>query len=102
LLDEIREDLTDAVRAELDAGLDSARAEAAVLARFGDVSTVAARWNSDQAKRSVALRRNVALALAAAVAAGALGVAQLASGKSPPERVKGCARASAKLPCPEP
>ena len=99
LLEEIREDLNDAVQAQLDAGVDAAAAEAVALARFGDASTVATRWNSDHAARSVALRRNVVLVLAAAATAGALGVTQHASGKSSPERLRG--GTDAHLPCPQ-
>jgi hypothetical protein len=90
LLDEIREDLRDAVQAERNTGADAARSEAEVVARFGDATTVARRWNREHARRSVALRRNVVLVLAAAATAATLGVTQHASGKSSPTRSKGC------------
>jgi hypothetical protein len=99
LLEEIREDLRDAVQAELDAGIDAGTAEAVVLARFGDASTVATRWNSDHAERSFALRRNVVVVLTAAATAAALGVTQHASGKSSPTRLLGCTHASRDLSC---
>jgi hypothetical protein len=99
LLEEIREDLTDAVQTEMDAGLDAATAEAVVVARFGDATTVATRWNRDAAERSAALRRNVVLVLAAAVTAGALGVTQHASGKSSPTQRKACTHAALHLQC---
>jgi hypothetical protein len=99
LLEEIREDLTDAVQTEMDAGLDAATAEAVVVARFGDATTVATRWNRDAAERSAALRRNVVLVLAAAVTAGALGVTQHASGKSSPTQRKACTHDALHLQC---
>jgi thiamine biosynthesis lipoprotein ApbE len=99
LLEEIREDLSDAVQAELNASVDAVTAEAVVLARFGDASTVAIRWNSEHAKRIVALRRNLVLVLAAAATAGALGVTQHASGKSSPTRARGCTNTYQSLPC---
>src|SRR5215216_1111243 len=63
LLDELREDLSDAVQTERDSGLDSAAAENLVVARFGSPLALAERWNRDQAGRRVAIRRNVMLVL---------------------------------------
>jgi hypothetical protein len=86
LLAEIREDICDAVQAERRSGLDPAAAEDVVVARFGSPLALAARWNSDHLERRGAVRRNVALVLIVAAAASALGITQLASGKSPPVR----------------
>jgi hypothetical protein len=100
LLEEIREDLRDAVQAELDDGLDPAAAEDVVVDRFGDASAIAMRWNRDHAERRGALRRNVVLVLAAAVTASALGITQHASGTNPPSRVRDCANVSRDVSCP--
>jgi hypothetical protein len=86
LLDEIREDICDAVQAERRRGLETAAAEDVVITRFGSPLELAASWNRDHAKRRRAVRRNVALVLIAAATAGTLGVTQYASGKSPPAR----------------
>jgi hypothetical protein len=83
LLDEIREDIRDAVQAERSRGLETAAAEDFVITRFGSPLELAASWNRDHAKRRRAARRNVALVLVAAATAGTLGVTQYASGKSP-------------------
>jgi len=84
LVDEVREDIRDAVQAERGRGLETAAAEDAVISRFGSPLALAASWNRDHAKRRRAVRRNVALVLVAVATAGALGVTQYASGKSSP------------------
>jgi hypothetical protein len=86
LLEEIREDIRDAVQAERSRGLETAAAEDFVIIRFGSPLKLATSWNRDHAKRRRAARRNVALVLAAAATAGTLGITQHASGKSPPAR----------------
>jgi hypothetical protein len=92
LLTEIEEDFEDALRAERAAGLSSPAAEAEVLARFGCPEDVVERWNSDQAERRVAIRRNAVLAALAAAIAGALGVTQYASGRNAPVPQNECER----------
>jgi len=98
LLDEIREDLHDAVAAQRHAGVDASTADKLVATRFGSTHTLAARWNRDRAERSGAVRRNLALVLLAAVTAGALAITQYASGKNPPARPP-CARSDLTRPC---
>jgi hypothetical protein len=84
LLTEIEEDFEDALRAERAAGLSARSAEAEVLARFGCADDLVEPWNSDQAERRGAIRRNAVLVVLAAVLAGALGVTQYASGRNSP------------------
>jgi hypothetical protein len=85
LVAEVAAHLADALAEERAAGCDERAAVEAVLDRFGDVRKTAAAWNRDQARRRSATRRNALLIAVAAVAAGALGVTQYASGKPTPE-----------------
>jgi hypothetical protein len=84
LLDEIKEDLKDAVEAERAAGLAPDAAEALVAARFGSPTAIASRWNSDQTLRRRAIQRNAVVLMTALAMAGALGITQYASGKNSP------------------
>jgi hypothetical protein len=92
LLDEIRDDLKDAIRFERTAGLTAEAAEARVAARFGSPAAIASRWNSDQALRRQAARRNILMLMIAIATAGALGITQYASGKNSP-MPRGCPKA---------
>lgn len=85
LVAEVEAHLAQALADERAAGGDDRQAAHAVRDRFGDVQQAAADWNRDQAKRRSAARRNALLVAVAAVAAGALGVTQYASGKPAPE-----------------
>jgi hypothetical protein len=84
LLDEIREDLKDAIEAERAAGGSVDSAQAMVAARFGSPAVIADHWNYDQASRQRARRRNTLVLMVAITASGALGITQHASGKSSP------------------
>jgi hypothetical protein len=84
LLDEVSEDLKDAVEAESAAGLSPDAAEALVAARFGSPTAIAGHWNSDQALRRRTIQRNTLLLVTAMAMAGALGITQYASGKNSP------------------
>jgi hypothetical protein len=82
LLDEIGEDLKDAVQAECAAGLGPDAAEALVAARFGSPTAIARLWNRNQALRRRAMQRNMLVLLTALAMAGALAITQYASGKN--------------------
>jgi hypothetical protein len=82
LLDEIAEDLKDAVEAESTAGLPRDAAEALVAARFGNPTAIASHWNSDQALRRRSIQRNALVLVTAIAMAGGLGITQYASGKN--------------------
>jgi hypothetical protein len=84
LVAEVEAHLREAHAAERAAGRDDEQAARAVAARFGDVRQTAAEWNRHQAKRRSAARRNALVVAVAAVAAGALGITQYASGKPRP------------------
>jgi hypothetical protein len=84
LLDEIEEDLQDAIAAERVGGLDAYAAEELVASRFGSPTTVARVWNADQASRRRAAHRNTLILMIAVAIAGALGITQHASGKNSP------------------
>ena len=100
LLDEIAEDLKDAIEAERARGIAPDAAEALVAARFGTPTVVANLWNSEQTHQRRAIRRNMLIGMVALATAGALGITQYASGKnsSPPNR---CTTASSQAgsPC---
>ena len=85
LLAEVEAHLAEALAEERASGCDDRHAAQAVLERFGDVQDAAADWNRDQARRRSTTRRNALLVAVAAVAAGALGVTQYASGKPKPD-----------------
>jgi hypothetical protein len=90
LLLEVEQHLADAVRAEALPGGDLGRAESAAVARLGSPETIASSWNDGQSELRGARRRGyAALALLVALA-GALGLAQYASGKSRPRPAPGC------------
>jgi hypothetical protein len=92
LLDEVTEDLKDAVEAESAAGLSPDAAEALVAARFGNPTAIARHWNSDQALRRRSMQRNALLLMTAMAMAGGLGITQYASGKNSPTPIptRGC------------
>ena len=84
LLDEIAEDLKDAVAAESAAGLSLDAAEAFVAARFGNPTAIARQWNSGQARRRRSIQRNALVLVTAISMAGGLGITQYASGTNSP------------------
>jgi hypothetical protein len=84
LLDEIREDMRDAIEFETSGGLAPDAAEALVAARFGSPAAIATRWNSDQELRRHATRRNTLVVVLAMAMAGALGITQYAAGTNSP------------------
>ncbi|HEY2938900.1 MAG TPA: hypothetical protein VGJ27_03740 [Gaiellaceae bacterium] len=90
LLLEVEQHLEDAVRAETLPGCDPGTVESAAVARLGPAETIAASWNDGQSELRGARRRGyAALALLVALA-GALGLAQYASGKARPRPAPGC------------
>jgi hypothetical protein len=101
LLLEVEQHLADAVRAEALPGRDLDKAESAAVARLGPPERIAASWNDGQSELRGARRRGyAALALLVALA-GALGLAQYASGKARPRPAPACqaVEPQASAPC---
>jgi hypothetical protein len=82
LLDEIAEDLEDAIDHERARGMAPDAAEAIVARRFGTPAVVATLWNREQTMRRRAIRRNMLVLMIAVATAGGLGITQHASGKN--------------------
>ena len=80
LLDEIAEDLKDAIEAEKAGGVAPDVAEAVVAKRFGEPTSVAYLWNRDQTTQRRAMRRNALILMIAMAIAGGLGITQYAFG----------------------
>jgi hypothetical protein len=101
LLLELEHHLADAVSAEALPGGDLGKAESAAVARLGSPETIAVSWNDGQSELRGARRRGyAALALLVALA-GALGLAQYASGKSRPRPAPACrdVKTQSDAPC---